>query len=186
VIIERSLSVEGLTGIARSRPRRARDASEQLTRSRSPTRTEPRRGRLPPWLVYGRLVVGRAGGVHVFCCLVMARPAHAIRFRCEIVALSRLVTVCLGWALTLHRLLLWPWPAYQEGRPARSPRWRALSLQAPPYRPTPLRPPTRFPVTRHEGGDYGHWTDTISRLQPMARELSVNFRIFLEKLVTPA
>ena len=38
----------------------------------------------------------------------MARLAHAIRFRCEVVALTRLVTVRLGRALTLHCALAPP------------------------------------------------------------------------------
>jgi len=57
---------------------------------------------LPPWLIDGCLIVGRAGDVHFLCHLVMARLAHAIWFRCEVVALTRLVTVRLCWALTLH------------------------------------------------------------------------------------
>jgi hypothetical protein len=57
---------------------------------------------LPPWLIVGWLVVRRAGDVHFLCHLVMARLAHAIRFRCEVVALTRLVTVRLARALTLH------------------------------------------------------------------------------------
>jgi hypothetical protein len=57
---------------------------------------------LPPWLIDGWLVVGRAGDVHFLCHLVMARLAHVIRFRCEVIALTRFVTVRLGWALTLH------------------------------------------------------------------------------------
>ena len=42
--------------------------------------------------------------VHFLCRLVMARLTHSIRFRCEVVALTRLVTVGLCWALTLHCL----------------------------------------------------------------------------------
>jgi hypothetical protein len=45
----------------------------------------------------------RAGGRRFLCRLVMARLAHVIRFRCEVIALTRLVTVRLRWALTLHR-----------------------------------------------------------------------------------
>jgi hypothetical protein len=54
--------------------------------------------------VVDRWVAGcqAAGDVHFLCHLVMARLAHAIRFRCEVVALTRLVTVRLAWALTLH------------------------------------------------------------------------------------
>ena len=53
--------------------------------------------------------LGGAGGVHVFCRHVMAWLAHAIRFRCEVAAFTRFVTVRLSWALTLHSLLLWRW-----------------------------------------------------------------------------
>ena len=36
---------------------------------------------------------GGPGDVHFLCHLVMARIAHLIRFRCEVIALTRLVTV---------------------------------------------------------------------------------------------
>ena len=66
--------------------------------------------------------LGGAGGVHVFCRLVMAWLAHAIRFRCEVVAFTRFVTVRLSWALALHSLLLWRWLAYQGSqRPLHNP-----------------------------------------------------------------
>jgi hypothetical protein len=46
------------------------------------------------WLVDRRLFL-RSNGLHLFRRLVMAWLAHAIWFRCEVVALPRLVTMRL-------------------------------------------------------------------------------------------
>jgi hypothetical protein len=56
----------------------------------------------------------------------MARLAHVIRFRCEVIALTRLVTVRLAWALTLHccgssHMVM---AAYQKAQPVRGQDWR--------------------------------------------------------------
>ena len=41
----------------------------------------------------GGWLSGGPGDVHFLCHLVMARIAHLIRFRCEVIALTRLLPV---------------------------------------------------------------------------------------------
>jgi hypothetical protein len=105
---------------------------------------------LPPWLIDGWLVVGRAGDVDFLCHLVMARLAHAIRFRCEVVALTRLVTVRLAWALTLHCL-----GSYGHGQRTKKPD----PVGDPERRILPCRPPNLFA----HGLLWGRWRE-IERL----------------------